>query len=151
MDEAQAISLVVKWIRSHGLDYPTEGLEADRFDAGWSVCAPVEVDETDPMAFLEMPVGRSVFLVGDSGRIEEVSSSVSPQQAVDRFVAQERAGSTGDGMGSDEYMADFVRWLEEDGPEEEQDADGIRIVGPLPHDPLAGDDIDVVAAEASML
>lgn len=151
MDEAQAISLVVKWIRSHGLDYPTEGLEADRFDAGWSVCAPVEVDETDPMAFLEMPVGRSVFLVGDSGRIEEVSSSVPPQQAVDRFVAQERAGSTGDGMGSDEYMADFVRWLEEDGPEEEQDADGIRIVGPLPHDPLAGDDIDVVAAEASML
>jgi hypothetical protein len=95
MDAAQAISLVVNWIRSHGLDYPTEGLEADRFDAGWSVYAPVEVDESDPMAFLEMPVGRSVFLVGDSGRIEEVSSSVPPPQAIDRFVAQERAGSTG--------------------------------------------------------
>jgi hypothetical protein len=152
MDAAQAISLVVNWIRTRGLDYPTEGLEADRFDAGWSVYAPVEIDETDPMAFLELPVGRSVFLVGDSGRIEEVSSSVPPPQAIDRFTAQERAGSTGHGTGSDEYMTDFVRWLEQDGPdEEEQDAGGIRIVGPLPHDPLAGDDIDVVAAEASML
>ncbi|GAA2131579.1 hypothetical protein GCM10009727_24070 [Actinomadura napierensis] len=125
MDAAQAISLVAEWIRSRGLDYPTEGLAADRFEAGWSVYAPVDVDETDPMAFLDMPVGRSVFLVGDSGRIEEVSSSIPPQQAEERFTARERAARSSDG--------------------------GMRIVGPMPHDPLAGDDIDVVAAEASML
>src|SRR4051812_5764205 len=119
MDAAQAISLVANWIRSRGLDYPTEGLEADRFEAGWggggaereearaislggtwirsgawdsptegregdlfegggAVYEPVDVDESDPMAFLDMPVGQSVFLVGDSGRIKEVSSSVPP-------------------------------------------------------------------------
>jgi hypothetical protein len=87
MEATQAIALVSDWIRSRGLDYPTEGLEADRFDAGWSVYAPVEIDESDPMAFLDMPVGRSIFLIGDSGRIEEVSSSVPPQQALDRFMA----------------------------------------------------------------
>lgn len=93
MDAAQAISLVVDWIRSRGLDYPTEDLEADRFDAGWSVYAPVTVDESDPMAFLDMPVGRSVFLVGDSGRIVEESSSTPPYQAIDRFMAAERAAT----------------------------------------------------------
>ncbi|MEU6205442.1 hypothetical protein ABZ814_17900 [Micromonospora musae] len=110
MDAAQAISLVANWIRSHGLDYPTEGLAADRFEAGWSVYAPVTVDETDPMAFLDMPVGRSVFLVGDSGRIEEVSSSVPPQAAQDRFTTQEIANAHSS-AGSDEaqFMAEFER------------------------------------------
>lgn len=89
MDATEAISLVTEWIRSHGLDYPTDGLEADRFDAGWSVCAPVTVDESDPMAFLDMPVGRSVFLVGDTGRIKEISSSTPPQSALDQFMAEE--------------------------------------------------------------
>src|SRR5918998_5566604 len=89
MEATEAISLVSDWIRSRRLDYPTEGLAADRFEAGWSVYAPVDVDESDPMAFLDMPVGRSVFLVGDSGRIEEVSSSIPPQQAVDQFMAKE--------------------------------------------------------------
>lgn len=106
MDAAQAISSVVGMIRARGLDYPTEGLTADRFEAGWSVYAPVEVDESDPMAFLDMPVGRSVFLVGDSGHIEEVSSSVPPQEAEARFTARERARA-----GSDEarFMAEFER------------------------------------------
>lgn len=89
MEAAQAISLVTDWIRSRGLDYPTEGLAADRFDKGWSVYAPVEVDDSDPMAFLDIPVGRSIFLVGDSGRIEEVSSSIPPQQAREAFTARE--------------------------------------------------------------
>lgn len=88
MEAAQAISLVADWIRSRGLDYPTDGLAADRFDKGWSVYAPVEIDDSDPMAFLDIPVGRSIFLVGDSGRIEEVSSSVPPQQAREAFSAQ---------------------------------------------------------------
>ena len=108
MEAAQAISMVTEFILWNGLDYPTDGLEADRFEAGWSVYAPVDVDESDPMAFLDMPVGRSVFLVGDSGRIEEVSSSVPPQQAEAEFTAQERAAQQVDGE-SDEEMADFER------------------------------------------
>jgi hypothetical protein len=100
MEEAQAISLVVDFIRSRGLDYPTEDLEADRSETGWSVYAPIDVDESDPMSFLEMPVGRSVFMIGDSGRIAEVSSSVPPQVAEAEFTAQELAAqSNGDGSG----------------------------------------------------
>jgi hypothetical protein len=114
MEATQAISLVAEWIRTRGLDYPTEGLEADRFEAGWSVYAPVEVDESDPMAFLDMPVGRSVFLVGDSGRIEEVSSSIPPQQAVDQFMAKEPATPPTNGASDDaEYMAEFERQFNE--------------------------------------
>ncbi|WP_166906857.1 hypothetical protein [Mycobacterium sp. DL440] len=116
MEAAQAISLVTDWIRSRGLDYPTAGLAADRFDRGWSVYAPVEIDDTDPMAFLDIPVGRSIFLVGDSGRIEEVSSSIPPQQARDQFSAQEPAVQHGGnaqsgGAASDEaaFMAEFEK------------------------------------------
>lgn len=110
MEATQAISLVSDWIRSSGLDYPTEGLEADRFEAGWSVYAPVDVDESDPIAFLEMPVGRSVFLVGDSGRIAEVSSSIPPRQAQAEFTAEERAAQ-GEGAPSAEaeFMEEFER------------------------------------------
>ncbi|WP_399894992.1 hypothetical protein ACGH7X_38425 [Streptomyces sp. BBFR51] len=89
MAAARAISLVVDRIRGRRLDYPTEGLAADRFEAGWSVYAPVDIDETDPMAFLDMPVGRSVFLVSDIGRVKEISSSIPPQQAQDMFTAEE--------------------------------------------------------------
>ena len=89
MTAARAIALVVEQIRARRLDYPTQGLAADRFAAGWSVYAPVDVDESDPMAFLDMPVGRSVFLVSDVGRIKESSSSVPPQQAEKMFTAEE--------------------------------------------------------------
>ncbi len=110
MEAAQAISLVRDWIRSRNLDYPTDGLEADRFEAGWSVYAPVEVDESDPMAFLDMPVGRSVFLVGDSGRIEEVSSSVPPEQAEAQFTAAEFATAPAGGRSDEaDFMAEFER------------------------------------------
>ena len=120
MEATQAISLVTDWIRSRGLDYPTDGLEADRFEAGWSVYAPVDVDESDPMAFLDMPVGRSVFLVGDSGRIEEVSSSMPPRQAVDQFMAKEQAVAQPNGHSEEaQFMAEFERQFNEaasDGP-----------------------------------
>jgi hypothetical protein len=114
VEAAQAISLVTNWIRSRNLDYPTDGLEADRFEAGWSVYAPVDVDESDPMAFLDMPVGRSVFLVGDSGRIQEVSSSVPPEQAEAEFTAAELAPAPA-GVRSDEseFMAEFERAFNE--------------------------------------
>ena len=59
MEAAEAISLATEFILWKGLDYPTDELVADRFEAGWSVYAPVDVDESDPMAFLDMPVGRS--------------------------------------------------------------------------------------------
>lgn len=116
MEAAQAISLVADWIRTRGLDYPTDGLAADRFDKGWSVYAPVDIDDSDPMAFLDIPVGRSIFLVGDSGRIEEVSSSVPPQQARDQFSAQEPAARPNgaaqpNGEASEEaaFMAEFEK------------------------------------------
>ncbi len=108
MDEQQAIGLVVKLIRSRRLDYPTDGLVADRFEAGWSVYAPVDVDESDPMAFLDMPVGRSVFLVGDSGRIKETSSSVPPGVAEAEFVAEERAARRPPSA-DQEFMAEFKK------------------------------------------
>src|SRR4051794_22524129 len=109
VEAAQAISLVTKWIQSRNLDYPTDGLEADRFDAGWSVYAPVEVDESDPMAFLDMPVGRSIFLVGDSGRIQEVSSSIPPQQAQAEFAAQELAAHDTDVEAESDFISELER------------------------------------------
>ncbi|GHE59104.1 hypothetical protein GCM10014715_10390 [Streptomyces spiralis] len=86
---AQAVSLVVERIRTRRLDYPTQGLAADRFEGGWSVYAPVDVDDSDPMAFLDMPVGRSVFLVSDIGRVKETSSAIPPRQAEEMFTAEE--------------------------------------------------------------
>jgi len=155
MDEAQAIALAVEWIQSRGLDYPTEGLAADRFDGAWMVYAPVEVDESDPMALLDMPVGRSAFMVSDSGRIEEVSSSVPPQQAYEQFMSRERPAGHG-GSNADEYMAEFARWLEQDGMHVRQEFGGLTIVNPAPGSgPAAGGPgmsrDDAVAAEASRL
>jgi hypothetical protein len=89
IDAARAVSFVVERIRARGLDYPTQGLAADRFEGGWSVYAPVEVDESDPMAFLDLPIGRSVFLVSDLGRIKELTSSIPPRQAHGLFTAEE--------------------------------------------------------------
>ncbi|MFH8447448.1 hypothetical protein ACH4D3_40435 [Streptomyces sp. NPDC018026] len=89
IDERRAIALVQEHIATGGLDYPAQGLVADRFAAGWSVYAPVDVDDSDPMAFLDMPVGRSVFMVGDTGRIKEVTSAIPPEQATALFTAEE--------------------------------------------------------------
>lgn len=91
INRAQAVALVTEYIHEVGIDYPTTGLVADRFEAGWAVYAPVPVDTNDPGAFLDMPVGRAVFLVGDSGRIEQASSSTPPQLARQRFAEHERA------------------------------------------------------------
>jgi hypothetical protein len=75
MEAAEAISLVTQFILWRDQDYATDGLRAERFEAGWCVYAPEGDDESDPMVFQDAPVRRSVFLVGDSERIEEVSSS----------------------------------------------------------------------------
>jgi len=148
MEATQAISLVSDWIRSRGLDYPTEGLEADRFEAGWSVYAPVDVDESDPMAFLDMPVGRSVFLVGDSGRIEEVSSSVPPQQAQAQFTAAEHANGSTNGQSTEsEFMAEFERQFRDAAGE---GAQGFASFTAVDTPPEVGDE-STTAEEASRL
>jgi hypothetical protein len=114
MEAAQAIALVSDHIRSRGLDYPSEGLEAVPFDVGWRVYAPVDIDESDPMAFLDMPVGRSVFLVGDSGRIEETSTSIPPRQAHERFMEHERGTGSADGASGDkQFMVELKRRFDE--------------------------------------
>lgn len=88
-EATKAVERVAEFIRSHGLDYPTEQLVADRFSAGWSVFAPVEFPSNDPLAFLDIPVGRAVFLIGDSGRIQQVSSSTPPAVAEQQFIDAE--------------------------------------------------------------
>ena len=85
MDAAQAISSVVERIRSGGLGYPVTGLTADRFHGGWCVYAPVMVADSDVAEDPEPPVTRSVFLVGESGRVEEVSSSAPVDEAREWF------------------------------------------------------------------
>jgi hypothetical protein len=86
MDTAQAISSVVERIRSHGLDYPVTGLTADRFHGGWCVYAPALIADGDEPEDLDMPVTRSVFLVGESGRVEEVESSAPAASAREWFA-----------------------------------------------------------------
>lgn len=108
VDAAEAVRLVAKRIRRDGLDYPADGLVADRIATGWSVYAPVDVDEDDPMAFLDMPVGRSVFLVSDVGRIKEVSSSVPPGVAEMMFAAEEAYVRRP--VGADPFATEF--WAE---------------------------------------
>lgn len=162
MEATQAISLVSDWIRSRRLDYPTDGLAADRFEAGWSVYAPVDVDESDPMAFLDMPVGRSVFLVGDSGRIEEVSSSVPPLQAQARFAAAEHATQppraarppNGDADEAAEFMAEFERQFNQAAAEGPPAIAGFTIVDDRPAgngDTQTGAEEVATADEASQL
>jgi hypothetical protein len=107
VDEARAIALVVARIRARAMGYPTEALEAARFDAGWRVYAPAEVDESSPTAFLaSLPVDRSAFLVSDLGRIKEVTSSRPPGQTNAMFVAEE-AFARG-GTAEEEFMTELA-------------------------------------------
>ncbi|MFB7945508.1 hypothetical protein ACFC6L_11340 [Kitasatospora phosalacinea] len=90
LERTEALRLVAERIAATGADYPVDALVAERFPGGWSVYAPVEVDDSDPTAFLEsLPVGRSVFLVGDLGRIREASTSLPPNVLRERFRAEE--------------------------------------------------------------
>ncbi|MET9356732.1 hypothetical protein ABZY14_27635 [Streptomyces sp. NPDC006617] len=89
IDAARAVALVQEHISARGLDYPVQGLETDRFAAGWSVYAPVDIDDSDPMAFLDLPLDRSVFLISDVGRIKEVTTALPPEQVQALFTAEE--------------------------------------------------------------
>ncbi len=89
-DEVRAISLVAERIRSRGLDYSTQDLEADRFQAGWCVYAPVALDEACAAPGTGMPARPWVFLVGEhSGNIQEVPTAESLEEACLRFTAAE--------------------------------------------------------------
>jgi hypothetical protein len=77
MDEAQAISLVRERIQTGGHDYPSDDLTAARFDGGWCVYAPVMIADDAP----DTLVTRSVFLVSETGRVEEVSSDAPVEDA----------------------------------------------------------------------
>ncbi|OBK21559.1 hypothetical protein A5634_09980 [Mycobacterium asiaticum] len=90
LSEDEAIAAVREYIQLRKIPYPTENLVADRFPLGWSVYAPVQVDTSDPTAFLDMPVERTVFLIGDSGRIEPTSSSRPPLAEQQHFSEVER-------------------------------------------------------------
>lgn len=130
MDAAQAIALVVDRIRTRDLDYPTEGLVADRYDGGWCVYASVDAEEGNPVAFRDLPMARLVFLVGESGLVDEVSSSDPPPDARDRSTAQERVPRPPRaGLNADEYMEEFARWLAEDGPDDRPAVRDFHIVG----------------------
>jgi tetratricopeptide (TPR) repeat protein len=89
MDGARAISVVAERISSRSLGYPTQGLTADRFETGWSVYTPADVDDGDPMTFPDMPVGQPVFLVSDFGRIKEIPASIPLRKARALFTAEE--------------------------------------------------------------
>ncbi|MGE2817962.1 hypothetical protein ACQI5H_22880 [Mycobacterium heidelbergense] len=149
MEAAQAISLVSDFVRANGLDYPSEGLEAVRFEAGWRVYAPVGIDKSDPIAFLDMPVDQAVFLVGDSGRVHQTSTSIPPRQAHERFTAQEVAVERAQSASDDsEFMAGVTR------QPSRLSADGPSRVSDLSVDARPEEDAGVqarIAAEASRL
>ncbi len=85
MDAAKAISLVAERIRSRGLDYPAAELTAEHFYGGWCVYAPVMIAVSDVPEDPDMPMTRSVFLVGESGNVEEVSSADPVEEACQWF------------------------------------------------------------------
>ncbi|RKE17710.1 hypothetical protein [Streptomyces sp. TLI_171] len=89
LSRERAVQLVTEWVEARGADYPVDALAAERFACGWFVHAPVAVDESDPMAFLDLPVGRSVFLVSDLGRVKEATSSLPPHLVRGLFCAEE--------------------------------------------------------------
>jgi hypothetical protein len=83
VDAERAISLVLEEIRAGGLDYPVAGLRAEAFNGGWCVYAPEMLADGDPLD--DVDVTRSVFLVGGSGRVKEISSSRPVHEARDWF------------------------------------------------------------------
>jgi hypothetical protein len=108
VEAAEAIALVTEFILWRNLDYPIEGLQAERFASGWSVHAAAIVDERNPMEFLERPGERAEFLVDDSGHIQEVPSLVSPQQAQAEFTAEELAHDIESGSENPDATRRFI-------------------------------------------
>lgn len=87
MDGSRAISLVTERIRSSGMDYPVETLTAEQFYGGWCVYAPeVIADPEEPEDNLDEPVTRTVFLVGEAGRVEELTSDEPADAAREWFM-----------------------------------------------------------------
>ena len=62
-----------------------EDATAAQFAGGWLVYSPVMIADADPPADEDGEVIRSVFVVGDSGRVDQISSSDSAEDARDWF------------------------------------------------------------------
>ncbi|WP_241010678.1 hypothetical protein [Mycobacterium camsae] len=152
MNAAEAVAAVTEHIRRAGIDYPTTGLTADRFEAGWSVYAPVNVDTGDPAAFLDMPVGRAVFLIGDSGRIEEASTSTPPRIAQQQFAEHERvAHSAAAEVDSGPLLAELADSFDR-ASKGRQVATGYTVLdGPAPDADLARHDEQISERASAML
>ncbi len=87
MNEQQAIDLVKAHINERGYtNYPTDNLEAERFEIGWTV-----FNANDPTDIKSLRVGQTIFHIGDNGHIEESSSSFPPGQAEKAFVDKFKA------------------------------------------------------------
>lgn len=80
MNETDAIDAVKAHALSKYPEYPVENLTAARFDIGWTVFPKIE----NPTIHNLKP-GQSLFLIGDSGDIMEVSGSVPPHKRVAEF------------------------------------------------------------------
>ncbi|MEV7211603.1 hypothetical protein AB0O31_00705 [Kitasatospora cineracea] len=90
LGRADALRLAAERAAAGGMDLPVDVLAAERFAGGWYVYVPEEVDDSDPMAFLDsLTVDAPVFLVGDLGRVREASTSLPPQVLRERFRAEE--------------------------------------------------------------
>ncbi|OBK15454.1 hypothetical protein [Mycobacterium asiaticum] len=133
MNAAQAVAAVTEHVRRAGIDYPTTDLVADRFEVGWSVYAPVRVESDDPTAFLNIPLGRAVFLIGDSGRIEQTSSSVPPQVARNLFTERERAlAHRSAGPAATAFMNEFASTFVQAESPEQPAARGFSVLEDFP-------------------
>lgn len=80
MNESEAIDRVRDYVEARYQSYPLDELVARRFDAGWSVFAPVVVSPNG-----SIPTGRRVFLIGDNGDMLDTSSSIAPSRRVQVF------------------------------------------------------------------
>ncbi|MFC8722093.1 hypothetical protein [Kitasatospora sp. NPDC057198] len=111
LGRADALRLAAERAAAGGTGPQPDELAAERFPGGWYVYVPVEVDDSDPMAFLDsLTLDAPVFLVGDLGRVREASTALPPDVLRERFRAEEvfiRRRPA-----EEAYMADFAAAFE---------------------------------------
>ena len=139
MEATQAITLVSEWVQSHGVDYPSDELEAVRVEAGWKVYMPVDNTHSDPIAFTSTPMSRPVFLVSDSGRIEETSTSIPLQQTHERSTEQQATDHRTDATVDDnEFITELRRQFDEISAKGPPSISEFTIVDTLPQNDTGG-------------
>ncbi|MEU6860359.1 hypothetical protein AB0B28_15995 [Glycomyces sp. NPDC046736] len=88
MNEQAAIDRVREYAREKYPDYPTADLVAERFEIGWTIFPRPASGDIAPEDISTIRIGRTIFLIGDSGTIMEASSSLPPGQPEAEFVRQ---------------------------------------------------------------